>query len=108
MISFNPLSPFPLDFTGTGGGGGGGPAERYVSTFNATTDWGSPSGGSYSITVLQATHTRGTNPNIQVYENNAGIYSLVSVNVEVNGSGDVTINVNEIPDLRFAGAILII
>lgn len=108
MLTFNPLSPFPLDFTGAGGGGGGGPAERYVSSFNATTDWGSPSGGNYSITISHATHTRGTNPNIQVFENNAGVFSAVTVGISVNGAGDVTISVNEVPDLRFQGAILII
>ncbi len=107
-LVFNPLNPTGFDFTGSGGGGGGGPAERYVSTFNATTDWGAPSGGNYNITILQATHARGTNPNVQVFEDNAGVFSVVGVQIDVNGSGDVTIRVNEVPDLRFQGAILIV
>lgn len=105
-VTWNPLNPFGLDFTGAGGSGG--PAGRYISSFNATTDWGSPSGGNYSITITNATHARGVNPNIQVFENIAGVFSQVGVEINVNGSGDVTIKVNQVPDLRFAGVILII
>ena len=106
-ITWNPINPTGFDFTGTGGGGGG-PAERYVQAFNATTDWGSPSGGNYSITVLAATHAIGINPNVQVYELNAGIYTLVNVSISVNASGDVTISTLQSPDLRFQGSILIL
>lgn len=98
-----------LDFTGTGGGGGGGPAERYSATFDATTSWSGPSGGNYSMVISQATHTRGTNPNIQVFELVTGNYQQIQPgSIEIDPSGDVTIFVNSSPDLRFAGAVLII
>jgi hypothetical protein len=109
-IIWNPFNPTGIDFTGTGGGGGGGgPAERYTSVFNATTSWGSPSDGNYSITITQAVHTRGTNPNVQIYELIAGNYELVNVqSIIVNVSGDVSIQVPSSPDLRFAGLLLVI
>lgn len=107
-IIFNPLSG-TFDFTGTSGGGGGGLADRYVDTFNATTDWSGPSGGLYTITVTAATHAKGGNPNVQVYELVGSDYELVQPNsLVINGLGDVTISTLQTPDTRFAGLILII
>lgn len=99
-----------LDFTGTsGGGGGGGTADRFVETFNNTTDWSGPSSGLFSLIVTAATHTKGTNPNVQVYELVSGNYELVQPNsIVINVSGDVTITALETPDTRFNGLILII
>lgn len=97
-----------LDLTGTsGGGGGGGLADRYFSTFNNTTDWtlASPD---YTRTILAATHGKGLNPNVQVYEQNGADYDMVNILIKVNASGDVTMFVSETPDSRFNGLILII
>lgn len=108
-IVFNPLtSQFDIKGTG-GGGGGGGPAERFLQTFNATTDWGSPSGGYYTITVLAASHALGTDPTVEIYENISSEYFQVTVDeVKVNTSGDVSFRVPSSPDLRFAGKVIII
>jgi S1-C subfamily serine protease len=107
-VIWNPFNPIGIDFTGSGGGAAG-PALRYVQTFNATTNWGTPSGGVYRITVLQTTHLKGINPNVQIYELVAGNYELVNVqSLIVNPSGDVSIEVPSSPDLRFIGIILII
>lgn len=107
MIVFNPLNPFGLDFVGSSGGGGA--AQRHTQTFNATTDWGSPSAGLYTITVTAATHGKGFNPNIQVYELVSGNYELVQPNsIVINSSGDVSVSALQTPDTRFSGLILII
>jgi hypothetical protein len=109
-LQFNPITG-NFDLVGAGGGGGGGgPAERYTSTFNATTSWGSASGGEYTITIAAATHGKGLYPAALVYEDmGAGVYELVGVNaLQINSSGDVSIKVLETPDTRFAGLVLIL
>lgn len=107
------LNPFTgqLDIVGTGGGGGGGggPAERFINTFNATTSWGSPSGGFYIISIAAATHGRGANPNVQVYELIGADYEQVALSsIRISASGTVSLVVPESPDARFAGLVLII
>jgi hypothetical protein len=87
----------------SGGGGGGTP---YTQTFTAGSFSG-PSGGEYSITTLQSTHDKGTSPIVQVYEKIGSNFFEISVSIEVNPSGDVIIAVNEVPDLRFEGKIVI-
>lgn len=109
-ITFNPLNPFGLDFTGSGGSGpSSGPAERFVDTFNNTTDWSGPSSGLYSLVVTAAAHVKGNNPNVQVYELVSGSYEQVQPNsIVINMSGDITITALETPDTRFTGLILVI
>lgn len=46
-------------------------SERYPHTFDATTSWGSASGGYYSMTISAATHGRGSNVV------NGGLFRLV-------------------------------
>jgi hypothetical protein len=87
----------------SGGGGGGTP---YTQTFTAGSFSG-PSGGEYSITTLQSTHDKGTSPIVQVYEKIGSNFFEINVSIEVNPSGDVIIAVNEVPDLRFEGKIVI-
>lgn len=101
-IAFNPFTG-QLDITGSGGS----TAPRYEAEFNSTTDWGSPSGGIYTYTVLQATHGR-TNPNVQVYELSGSDYVEVIMSVKINASGDVLLEVMQTPDNRFAGKVIII
>jgi hypothetical protein len=98
-----------LDIVGTSGGGGGGPAERFIDTFNNTTDWGAASGGFYTITVSQGTHGRGANPSIQVFEQNGSDYDMVTIDtIRVDASGNVSLKVPDSPDNRFTGLVLII
>lgn len=88
--------------------GGGGDSDPYISSFNATTSWGSASGGVYSLQVLESTHEKGQHPIVQVYELDSGIYELVTPNsVDVDASGNVTITVTENIDARFQGKIVI-
>ncbi len=83
--------------------------EAYSSEFNNTSDWGSESGGFYTISVLQATHLKGVNPLIQTFELVGSDYILNNVDqVIINGSGDVSIKVPSSPDLRFNGKLLVI
>lgn len=90
-------------------GGSGSAAVKYSQVFNATTDWGSPSGGKYSITVTAATHGAGVIPNIAILELvSPGVFEQVFVDtVEISSSGDITIFVLEVPDLRFEGKLII-
>lgn len=105
------LNPFTgdLDFTGTGGASPSGPAERYTESFDATTDWGAPSGGLYTITITAATHGKGTNPSILVFEDVSGDFEKVEPNQTIiDASGNISITTLETPDTRFAGKILVI
>lgn len=90
-----------------GGSSGGGSATPFTQTFNASTDWGSASGGDYSITIPQSTHDKSVDPLVQVFELSLGIFELVETEVVVNSFGDVTISVTEIFDNRFAGKVVI-
>lgn len=63
--------------------------------------------GDYEITVSAATHGKGVNPTVEVYEVNGPNYDLVSIFTEVDASGNVTIIVPSTPDLRFIGKLTI-
>jgi hypothetical protein len=80
-------------------------SSKYNITFNNSTDWTLIS-GSYSLTVLKATHNR-NNPTVQVFELVGSDYLQVETGVNVNSSEDVIITINSVPDLRFTGKILI-
>jgi len=84
-------------------------ATRYASTFDAGASWGAAAGGYYTITITQATHTRGVDPMIQIYETSAGDDFLVEVDqLKVSAAGDAAFRVTEDPDLRFAGKIILV
>lgn len=107
-IIINPFSG-DLDFTGAAGASPSGPAERYTETFDATTDWGSASGGLYTINILVATHGKGINPNVLVFEDVSGNFEKVEPNQTIiDASGNISITTLETPDTRFAGKILVI
>ena len=82
----------------------------FTDTFDATTDWGSPSGGLYTITILASTHGKGTSvSDVIVYETVGGDSEKVIPN-EIfvdNTTGDVSFNVSQSPDGRFAGKVVI-
>lgn len=86
-----------------------GSVSKYTATFNDTSDWGSPSGGYYSIVIPESSHGAGLHPMIQIYELNGTDFQLVTPAITVDSiTGDVTIGVIEIPDNRFAGKVVIV
>jgi len=90
---------------------GSAPALRYVLTHDASTDWGSPSAGYYTITTTGVTHGMGNNPNIQYYEDVGG-GALVEVTPDQSGvnssNGDADFRVPDDPDLRYAGQVVFV
>jgi hypothetical protein len=81
---------------------------RYTSSFDATTSWGSASGGYYTFTVTVATHGLGTAPAVAVQEVSGADYvSILPDQVKTAANGDVSIRVPETPDGRFAGRLVI-
>jgi hypothetical protein len=103
-IAFNPFSG-QFDYVGTSGGGIVVPTYELAITNN--TQWGVASGGIYSITILASNHGHGVNPLVQCLETNGSNYDLIIVAHKLNASGDITIEVDETPDNRFLGKILI-
>ena len=85
------------------------PAERYVETFNATSDWGTASGGYFTMTITAATHGKELQPNVLIQELDGSDYSTVQPDqVKVLANGNIQIRVPEVPDLRFAGRAVIV
>lgn len=83
-------------------------ADRYVSGFTATTEWGTAAGGYYTITVTAATHGIGSNPVVSVQQLTGSDYLVVDVDeLKIFANGNVSIKVPETPDLRFAGRVVI-
>lgn len=78
---------------------------KYVETF-ASGDW-SLNVNSYELSIPQSSHGVGTDPKVQVFELSGAVYDLVDLEVEVNATGDIIINVSQSPDLRFTGKIVI-
>lgn len=81
---------------------------KYVLTFDATTSWGTASGGVYTISIPQATHLKGSTPNVRI----EALISSDYVEVEVDElrmaiSGNISIKVPSSPDSRFEGRITI-
>lgn len=104
-LKFNPFTG-SLDIVGSSGGSG--IENSYALTFNNTSDWGTASGGLYSIVVPEGTHLKGVNPTANVYELVSGSYELVFVErLLISNSGQITISVLDSPDLRFSGKIII-
>lgn len=83
------------------------PAERFIDSFNATSDWGSPAGGYYSRTVAAATHDMGTSPTVKVRAGSSTYTDVMPDSLSVSASGDITIQVPQLPDLRFEGQMII-
>jgi hypothetical protein len=70
-------------------------------------DWNGPLSGSYYITYTEVVHEQGTAPTVEVYELIMGEYHKVQIATLVDSSGNVTIQVPQLPDLRFQGLIII-
>jgi hypothetical protein len=81
---------------------------KYVQTFNATTDWGSAAGGFYTITVVAGTHGKGTAVDVRLEEGSGADWIRTMADQEiVRSTGNVEIKVTDSPDGRFAGRIII-
>lgn len=96
-----------ISASGVSGGGGTSDVLQYIASF-VVTNWTGPSSGEYRYTVSAATHGAGNSPIVQVEELDGSVYNSVDVLVEINGSGDVALIINESPDTRFDGRIKII
>jgi len=82
---------------------------RFTATFDATTSWGAASGGYYTQVIAQATHTRGTSPQVDVFEESGSDFIKVELDeLKVLANGDVEMRVPETPDCRFAGKVVMI
>jgi hypothetical protein len=82
----------------------------YTQTFNATTDWGTASGGKYTITISGTTHNKGVNPQIRIQEDlGSELDNIVEPDdlITNEATGDISFSVPEIPDYRFAGIITV-
>jgi len=85
-------------------------SERFVLTHNATTDWGTASGGRYSISVPAATHGRGTHVAVAGFYMDSGsdVVEVIPDEVVIDSSGNVTFYVTEQPEGRYAGKAILI
>lgn len=84
------------------------PVERYVDSFNATSDWSGPSAGYYTRTITEATHGRGTTPMVMVQNGTNPGVNLTVDELSIASTGNTTIKVPSSPDLRFAGRIIFV
>lgn len=101
-ITFNPFSGLP-DFTGSAAPA---PApSNYVQTF--ATGAFVLVGSDYTLTIPAATHGLGVSPGVEVFELVGSDYQSIITLVSINPSGDVTILVNQTPDNRFNGKVVI-
>lgn len=104
-VKFNPFSG-ELDLTGADGTTST-VAPRYTQTIT-NPNW-VINGSDYSITILQATHQKNTTSSIVCFEEvSPGLFEQVYPNITINTIGDITIKVNQTPDLRFSGKLIII
>jgi len=62
----------------------------------------------YEITVLASVHTRGVNPQVQVFEKVGTDHVEVVTDIVVQSNGDIIIKIAQTPDVRFDGKIIII
>jgi hypothetical protein len=92
-------------FNVTGVNSGGGSNPPYSLDF-VSGDW-SINGDVYEFQVNQSTHTRGASIVVQVFELVGGNYSEVITDVQVTPTGDITLSISSVSDLRFDGRIII-
>lgn len=80
--------------------------ENLAVNFNATTNW-TLEDEEYILSVPSATHLKGINPQIQIYEAEGLEFISVIVYISINASGDILVKVPQIPDTRFSGKLII-
>jgi hypothetical protein len=81
----------------------------FESLFNANVAWGAPVGGIYTITLLAGTHLVPAPKSVQTWLDDGTSYIMNSADSTTvdKASGNVTINVSEVPDGRFAGRVTV-
>jgi hypothetical protein len=91
-----------LTLGSSGGGGGGAP---FALSFNATTDWGTASGGYYIITV---NHNIGSSDLVvEVWDTTSGMVQVLVDQINQVTVNQLTLRVPSSPDKRFAGKIVV-
>lgn len=81
------------------------PQPAWRRTFNATTDWGSATGGYYTISIPLTTHGVTVPRRVSVWEGTTDLDLVFPDRVRITSAQAVEIRVAETPDDRFAGAI---
>jgi hypothetical protein len=78
--------------------------QTYTETFT-TASWSGPVSGKYTLTFLYDDHGK-DHPIIQIFELvGGGNYEQVECFTYIDTNKDITISVNQIPDLKFNGKI---
>lgn len=80
-------------------------SQRYIKTV-ILGDWTGPSAGEYTLTIPFSFHSI-VSPNAECYETNGANFDQILVPTKINASNDIIITVNETPDSRFLGKIVI-
>jgi len=81
----------------------------YTPTFSDNLDGGVDGivDPDYTLTITEATHGKGTEPTVTLYEENGGLFEEVEAYVAIDTTGNITIKVPVSPDGRFTGKIVI-
>ena len=78
----------------------------FIHTHDAAGDWGAAAAGIYTMTITAATHGKGTTPDVSLFEGAAAPFTKVEAHcVEIAANGDVSIQVVEAPEGRYAGKV---
>ena len=102
-LKFNPITG-QFDLVGNGSTA---QSPNYEQTF-VVADFSGPFSNHYQIIIAAATHGKGLNPIIQVFELVGSEYEVVTTAVSVNTTtGDVKVGVLATPDARFNGKVII-
>ena len=80
--------------------------ENIAINFNSTTNW-TLDNDDYVLSIPSATHLKGINPQIQVYETEGLEFVNVITYISINSSGDILVKVSNVPDNRFSGKLII-
>jgi hypothetical protein len=80
--------------------------ENYIRSFNNTTDW-TLNVDTYEIEVLASSHGKGINPQLQTFETNGGNFDEVICSMSIDSSGNAKIKVQQTPNLRFNGKLIL-
>jgi len=81
------------------------PGAKYTRSFS-TGDW-VLNGADYEFTILASAHTKGSNLQIQVYQQSGANYEEVIVGINVLSNGNVVLTISSNPDAQFNGKVLI-
>lgn len=80
--------------------------ENYVRSFNNTTDW-TLNVDTYEIEVPASSHGKGINPQLQAFETNGGNFDEVICSMTIDSLGNAKIRVQQTPNLRFNGKLIL-